>query len=129
MLGTGVTVCYIVTSAMMPDVIEADYLRTGRRREGVFAGMFTIFSKISTTVAVSCSSLLLEKAGYVAPVSSCGGDDAAIEGPDTQPEAVLTMIRWLLGPIPAVFFMGGIFFTFLVPLTPESYKEVAEQAP
>jgi GPH family glycoside/pentoside/hexuronide:cation symporter len=36
--GFGISVCYLIPNAMLPDVIEYDELKTGRRREGIYYG-------------------------------------------------------------------------------------------
>jgi GPH family glycoside/pentoside/hexuronide:cation symporter len=45
--GVGISVCYLIPNAMLPDVIELDELKTGERREGVFYGFFVFLQKIA----------------------------------------------------------------------------------
>ena len=58
---------------MLPDVVEEDEIATGKRREGIYFGFFTIFLKLSVTLAMTFTNLALSASGYEAPVSSCGG--------------------------------------------------------
>lgn len=73
----------LTQQAMLPDTIEYDYRRTGLRREGGFAGVYTTVEKVSAAVAASAVGLLLAAFGYVA--STTGGAE--------QPDAVLSAIR------------------------------------
>ena len=71
--GTSLGIPYMIPYSMLPDVIEEDEIRTGKRREGVYFGFFTIFLKLSVTTAFTATNFALGLAGYEAPVSTCGG--------------------------------------------------------
>jgi len=45
--GTCISVPYVIPYSMLPDVIEEDERRTGKRREGIYFGFFTVFLKVS----------------------------------------------------------------------------------
>merc|ERR1711871_1312104 len=59
-IGVCIGVVYLVPYSMLPDVIEADELRTGQRREGIFFGFFTIFLKLAVTLALTITNMILE---------------------------------------------------------------------
>jgi len=104
--GCCLTAVYMVPWAMLPDVVEEDVRRTGRRREGMFTSLFAVSLKLSSTLALTMSNLILKEAGYVAPVSTCGGGVADMDTDSDadlsrQPQAVLLGVRLLCGVIPA----------------------------
>ena len=63
---------YMIPYSMLPDVIEEDELKTGKRREGVYFGFFTISLKLSVTMALSFINFALSAAEYEKPSSTCG---------------------------------------------------------
>jgi len=117
---TSLVVVYMVPFAMLPDVIENDFRRTGRRREGMFTSLFAIAMKLSSTVAVTISNAFLKEAGYAAPMSTCGAAGAGVTSDlgadlDQQPKAVLILLRMLIGPIPGCFILIAIAMAYLSP--------------
>lgn len=123
--GFCLTVVYLVPYAMLPDVIELDEKKTGKRREGTYAGFFVVFMKTSVTLALASSNWILGAAGYEAPESSCGAETPDLL--ETQDETVKDVIRLLVGPIPTVLFFLATFFVYLFPITRDSHKEVAKE--
>jgi len=105
-IGFNLIVVYLVPYSMLPDCIEVDEMLTGRRREGIYVGFFGFLMKISVTLAMGCSNLLLKLTGYKAPSESCGEDTVAggIAGegevldeelPDDQNASTKLVIRFL----------------------------------
>ena len=130
-IGISLAVPYLVPISMLPDVVEEDEERTGRRREGVLSGLFTTALKLSVTAGSVLTNLALEQAGYVAPTSSCTDQAEVLETaePDVQPEAVVQVMRWLVGPIPACFVLFAMFAAWRFPITPANHAErLARQA-
>ncbi|GMI22052.1 hypothetical protein TeGR_g11999 [Tetraparma gracilis] len=119
-IGSCLSIPYVIPYSMLPDVIEEDEIATGKRREGIYFGFFTIFLKLSVTLAMTFTNLALSASGYEAPVSSCGG--AADEAPD----AVINVMRVMVGPVPACFFLLAMYFVYLFPITKESHTENAK---
>lgn len=68
--GTGAGGVLLIGQSLLPDTMQYDYQRTGLRREGVFAGVYTTIEKLSFAVGPAVLGLLLGWAGYV------GGADA-----------------------------------------------------
>mmetsp|Transcript_98198 Transcript_98198/g.278241 ORF Transcript_98198/g.278241 Transcript_98198/m.278241 type:complete len:596 (+) Transcript_98198:77-1864(+) len=136
--GTSLAVPYFVPMSMLPDVIEDDEIRTGKRREGIFFGFFTVSLKASTTMAMAASNFLLKVAGYRAPVSTCalGGAAGAVAARDGQgplPGAadflgVENAIKLLTGVLPALLFFVAIIFAYFYPLTKEKHSELADRS-
>ena len=65
--GVGVATAYLVPWSMLPDVIELDELKTGRRREGAFYGFFVLLQKLGLALGLGLVSLALGLAGYITP--------------------------------------------------------------
>ena len=52
---------------MLPDVIEMDEIRSGKRREALFYSMFLLTEKFGVAFAQAISSYLLGLCGYLNP--------------------------------------------------------------
>ena len=78
--------------SLLPDVQEYDYLKTGLRREGVFAGAYNMVEKTAFILAPLVVGLILQLLGYEATV-----DNIDVE----QDPRALTGIRVSIAAIPA----------------------------
>ena len=81
----------LIGQSMLPDTMEYDFLRTGLRREGIFAALYTTVEKLSGALGVALVGAILEHYGYV---QSRG---AAV----VQPESALWAIRLIMAWVPA----------------------------
>lgn len=115
--GFGISVCYLIPNAMLPDTIELDELRTGQRREGVFYGFFVFLQKTSLALGTFVVGQALAAAGYI---SSTGGTV-------TQPESALNAIRFAIGPLPAISLLIGIALTAIYPITKARHAEILRE--
>lgn len=93
--GGGMILC---AYALLSDAVRFDYVQSGQRREGAFAGFTTLFDKLSAAMAIAAMGAFLSAMGYV---SSSGG--AMPQGPD----AVLA-IMLCAALIPAVAMLAAI---------------------
>lgn len=114
--GSGLATNYVMAWSIIPDAVEWDYAEKGTRREGVFYGMWTFMSKLGQAVGVGITGLLLSVFGYIQPVA---GEEVM-----QQPEEALTAIRLLVGPVPVVFFIAGIFILSKYPITGKVYEDI-----
>jgi GPH family glycoside/pentoside/hexuronide:cation symporter len=96
--GAGVGFSYVAPFAMVPDAIAGEEANTGRRREGSYYGMWTFVSKLGAALAIFTAGNILGLGGYV----SRGGEAAS------QPSSVITAVRLIIGPIPALVLVGAI---------------------
>lgn len=87
--------------ALLPDTIEYDYLRTGLRREALFAGFYTTTEKVAFALGLAFAGLLLGAMGYV---SSTAG------GATLQPASALLGISLCVSLVPAVTLLLGCLF-------------------
>ncbi len=69
--GLGAGGVLLIGQSLLPDTMQYDYQKTGIRREGVFAGVYTTAEKLSFALGPAIMGLLLSAAGYIA------GPDAA----------------------------------------------------
>ena len=81
----------LMGQSMLPDTMEYDFLRTGLRREGIFAALYTTVEKLSGALGVALVGAILEHYGYI---QSRG---AAV----VQPESALWAIRLIMAWVPA----------------------------
>jgi len=118
MAGVGISVCYLVPNAMLPDVIELDELETGERREGVYYGCFVFLQKI----ALALGSFIVGQALAVAGYQSSGPGDL----PPEQPATALTAIRVAIGPLPAFSILLGMLLAAFYPINKRRHAEILE---
>ena len=109
--GIGVSAAHVLPWAMIPDAVEWDELQTGERHEGMFYSLVMLMQKAATGVALMVIGVALDWSGYVANA-------------ERQPEAALTAIRVLTGPLPALLLCGGIALALFYPMSREEHGEV-----
>jgi glycoside/pentoside/hexuronide:cation symporter, GPH family len=108
--GIGVGFGYVAPYAMVPDTIEVDAVRTGKRNEGAFYGMYLFMSKIGQAVAWQVGLLVLALGHYVANAA--------------QAESAKLAIRLLVGPLPAVVLLGALILVRFYPLDEKTYEAI-----
>jgi GPH family glycoside/pentoside/hexuronide:cation symporter len=112
--GIGVSAAHVLPWAIIPDAVEWDEWKTGRRHEGMFYSLTTLVRKVATSVAIPLALLLLEITGYVPNAAQ-------------QPPSALLGIRVMMGPIPAALLCAGIVFAFLYPLSREKHAQIVKE--
>jgi glycoside/pentoside/hexuronide:cation symporter, GPH family len=133
-IGLNLIVVYLIPYSMLPDCIEEDEYRTGRRREGIYVGFFGFMMKISVTLAMGFTNVLLKIVGYQAPVETCGlgVDEGAEEDevdnngelPASQNDATRKVIRFLVGVGPACFFAIALLCVSRYPITKDYHDNL-----
>ncbi|NOH00924.1 MAG: MFS transporter [Chloroflexi bacterium] len=114
--GIGVSAAYILPDSILPDVIEWDELRTGRRREGIYYGIRTLIRKLTGALVIFITLQILGWSGYQAP------PEGVIQF--KQSDSALFMIRVMDSFIGAGILMGTIILAWFYPLTRERYQRV-----
>jgi GPH family glycoside/pentoside/hexuronide:cation symporter len=112
--GIGVAAVHVLPWSMIPDAVEVDELATGERHEGIFYSLVLLLRKVSSSIAIPMTLLVLEWSGFVS------------NAPVQNPNAVRA-IQAMMGPIPAVLFCSGIAFALLYPLSRERHAQVRAQ--
>jgi GPH family glycoside/pentoside/hexuronide:cation symporter len=117
--GCGVSVAYLIPWSMIPDVIDLDELETGKRREGVFYAFMVLLQKIGLALGLFLVGKVLGATGFV---ESLPGKPAPI-----QPESAIAAIRFTVGPLPALFLLGGIILCYFYPITRQVHEEIRQR--
>jgi glycoside/pentoside/hexuronide:cation symporter, GPH family len=117
--GMGYGAANAVPWAIVADVVEADELRTGKRREGIYAGYLAFFRKMASALAIFIVGQLLEVSGFVSSTSG----RILVE----QPESALLMLRLLVSVIPAFMLVLSVLVAWRYPLSRERYYEIREE--
>lgn len=118
-IGVGMATFYLVPLAMLPDVIDLDECHTGLRREGLLTSVMVFLQKLALAIALFLTSVCLEWSGWVTP-------GMGYPQP-TQPDSALLMIRWLMGPLPALTILGGLICAWFYPLSREAHGAIANR--
>ena len=100
--GLGVAAAHIIPSSINPDVIEADELETGYRREATFYGILVFFQKVGTAILLAFAQFILSQSGYVADVQ--------------QSYNTIMAIRITVGVIPAAILIISIWLAWKFPI-------------
>ncbi len=114
--GIGVSAAYILPDSILPDVIEWDELRTGRRQEGIYYGIRTLIRKLTGALVIFITLQVLGWSGYQSP------PDDVIQF--TQPDSALFMIRMMVSFLGAIILLGTILLAWSYPLTREKYERI-----
>jgi GPH family glycoside/pentoside/hexuronide:cation symporter len=114
--GIGVSAAYVMPDSILPDVIEWDELRTGRRQEGIYYGIRTLIRKLTGALVIFITLQLLGWSGYVSPPQ----DAVAFN----QSDSALHMIRLMVSPIGMLILTGTILLAWFYPLSREKYARV-----
>jgi GPH family glycoside/pentoside/hexuronide:cation symporter len=112
--GIGVGAVHVLPWSIIPDAVEWDEWATGQRHEGMFYSLVTLLRKMSSSVAVPSTLLVLGWSGYVA------------NAPTQSPRAVRA-IQAMMGPVPSVFLLVGILFAAFYPLGRDRHAEIREE--
>ena len=86
--------------AMLPDAIAHDAHRSGLRREGIFAGIFTTAEKFAFAVGGAITGIFLGIMGYISSTT----------GATAQPESAILAIYLCVSVVPATL----LFFSVLL---------------
>ena len=90
--------------SMLADVIDEDELRSGARREGIYAGTFTFVRKLGGASGVFLAGLILQLSGYT-------------EGATQQPDTARQAVRWLSALGPALALAAAVWIARGYPLS------------
>lgn len=111
LVGIGFGCVQVLPWAIIPDVVEYDELSSGKRHEGVFYSLVTLFRKVSVSLAVPLTLVVLGWTGYVANAQ-------------TQSSSAILGIILLVGVVPAALFLIGALFATRLPITRQDFARV-----
>lgn len=101
MSGVGSSASTFVPWSILPEISDIDEIITGKRREGIYAGMSTLIRKTAQALSVFIIGQVLEAIGYIANVEQSPGT--------------------ILG-IRLLFFVGPVIFMIIAFITSSRYK-------
>lgn len=116
LLGCSASVNYLLPWTMLPDVIDEFMIKTGERSESIFYSFFEFFKKLSYTLSVAMSILVLEFVGYRECLNTCC----------TQPKSVALTLRILIVPVPVVLLLIGMILLWRHPINENRRKEIKD---
>ena len=108
--GMGISSIHIIPWAILPDVLEYDELKTGKRREGIYSGFSSFLRQLSSSLALFLTGIALELSGYKPDVE--------------QTRKAILAIKVLLGPIPSFIFLMGIVSLIFYPITKKRHERI-----
>jgi len=114
--GVGVSAAYILPDSILPDVIEWDELRTGRRQEGIYYGIRTLIRKLTGALIIFITLQILGWSGYQSPPQGVTQF--------TQPDSALTAIRLMVSFLGVIILTGTIALAWSYPLSREKYQRI-----
>jgi GPH family glycoside/pentoside/hexuronide:cation symporter len=114
MAGIGVSAAHVLPWAILPDAIEWYEYQTGERHEGMFYSITTLARKVTSAVSITFIGPILELTGYQPNVAQ-------------QSEQALRGIKLIIGPIPAVLLVIGIFIAYKYPLDRKEFLKIVEE--
>lgn len=114
-IGVGYAGLWLMLPSMQIDVVDMDELKTGERREGSFASIFSWILKLSFCVGFLISGPLLELTGF----------DATLEG--AQSDSVYQNMRVGYVLIPVVALVAALCLLKFFPINREKAISIREQ--
>lgn len=108
--GMGFSTQYVMPWALVPDAIDSDYAETGKKREGVFYGIWTFMVKLGQALAFWLTSIVMTLIHYVPNV---------VQTPKTN-----LGLRFLVGPFAAIFSILASVVVLFYPIGKKEYEEI-----
>ena len=110
----GLACMWTIGASMLADICDLDELKTGRRREGMFAASYSWACKAGISLCMILSGYMLSWSGF----------DAELE---VQSEAAITNMRLLYMLVPMGFVGLAALLLVFYPLTEKRVLEIQEQ--
>jgi len=110
-LGGLVVGAIILFDSLVADIVDYDELKTGKQREGIYFGAWTMATKLARALGLAATGMLLSLIGI---------------GPDTVVSAEVTSFRiaMLFGPaVGSCFILAALVF-LAMPLTDKKHRQV-----
>lgn len=114
-IGAGYAGLWLMVSSMQADIMDYDELKTGERREGSFASIFSWVLKLSFCAGFMASGPILQTTGF----------DYALE--ENQPAEVFMKMRIGFVAVPTVALLIAVFLLKKFTITPEKAHEIRTQ--
>jgi GPH family glycoside/pentoside/hexuronide:cation symporter len=109
----GLNVAWILLGSMCADICDTDQLETGLRREAMFTAVYGWFFKLSVSVVMILTGVIIKLCGLTDVISG----KIPVSGS-------FIPLRLLYALVPVVCLCIGIYFTWKFPLTQEVMTQV-----
>jgi len=109
--GVGISAAHAIPLAIVPDTIEWDELRSSNRQEAAYYSVITLIQKMVSAGTIALTGALLTATGYQQAAAA-------------QSAAAIDAIRFLSGPLPALFFVAGIMLVAFYPISREKHARI-----
>jgi len=125
LIAIGTSAGQLSTWSMLADIYDIDELKTGKRQEGLYAGMTTFLRKFASGVAVLLMGFGLQAMGFdqneysVLKASISDFDPAAY-----AQSSVVTGIKWMFVLIPFLLLASCLFFAIRNKITKQRFDAV-----
>lgn len=114
-IGVGYAGLQLLQLSMLADTLIADVLRSGRRRAGVFTGLWAAAETVVLAFGALALSWILELAGFVS---------SEPDRPVAQPDSAINAVLVGASVLPAALIALGIALTLRYDLTADSLAEL-----
>ena len=111
--GIGLSAAHAIPLAILPDVIDWDELRSASRQEGAYYSVITLIQKLVGALTIALTGSVLAATGYITQGIGV-----------IQPPSAINAIRFITGPLPALFFILGIILAAIYPITRERHARI-----
>jgi Na+/melibiose symporter-like transporter len=108
--GIGLGGFWAMQNPVLSNAIDENVINTGKREEGIYGGIQTLFSRLAIAIQAICFAIVHTLTGFV-------------EGADTQSDLAVWGIHIHLALLPMIFmFIGSLILWKFYDLTPEKVK-------
>ena len=111
--GIGYGAPFTLTRALMADIVDADELKSKKKRPGLFYSILTTFSKVGAAIAVGLVYTYLEFNGFK--------PDQIVS------EKIREILLFIFAFIPMILYFCASLFCIGYELTSEKHKEIQKQ--
>ncbi|KAM6404732.1 sphingosine-1-phosphate transporter MFSD2B isoform 1-T1 [Pluvialis apricaria] len=110
--GLSIAASLLLPWSMLPDVVDNFRLQNphGKGHETIFYSSYVFFTKMSAGIGLGISAAGLEFTGYKPGICR-------------QSDDVILTLKILIGAVPAILILVGLFILLFYPITEESRKE------
>lgn len=109
--GIGLAGPLVLTNVLYGQITDEDEIKSGVRREAAFFGTNAMLTKPAQSVAIAVGPAMLALAGF-------------LTGSVTQSTSVQFMIKIIIGLLPGIAMLIGVFILLFYPLKGDYLKEV-----
>jgi GPH family glycoside/pentoside/hexuronide:cation symporter len=114
LFGIGAAAAYLFINAMIPDAVDADELKTGERREGMFSAAYGWTYKLGAALAMWLSGFVLNWTGF----------DVSLE---RQTPETIFWLRFSFTWVAAIFLLLTLLLVFTYSITEARAYEIRQR--